>query len=65
MPILQYQCKKCNKKFEELVQKYDDVVLCPDCGQPAERDWSGELFSATGKKSKKCSGNCKQCGGCH
>jgi hypothetical protein len=28
------------------------------------RDYSGDMFSATGKQSKKCSGNCKTCSGC-
>ena len=65
MPILQYKCRKCGKRFEELVAKFDDAVLCPDCKEPCERDWSGEIYSSTGKKSKKCSGNCKTCGGCH
>ncbi len=64
MPILQYKCSRCQNKFEELVKKYDDPVSCPVCGAPADRDWSGEMFSATGKPSKKCSGNCKTCGGC-
>ena len=52
MPILQYKCENCGKKFEELVQKYDDPVRCPDCGGSAVRDWNGEMFSATGKPSK-------------
>ncbi len=64
MPILQYVCKNCNKNFEELVKKHTDVVLCPVCGKPAERSFCGEMFSATGKTIKKCSGNCKTCGGC-
>ena len=64
MPILQYKCEKCGKKFEELVQKYDDPVACPCCGAPAGRDWSGEIFSATGKPVKKCSGHCATCSGC-
>ena len=64
MPILQYKCQKCGKRFEELVAKFDDPVRCPDCGEKCERDWSGEMFSSTGKKSKKCSGNCKTCGVC-
>ena len=33
MPILQYKCEKCGKKFEELVAKYDDEVRCPACGE--------------------------------
>ncbi len=64
MPILQYFCKSCKKSFEELVKRYDERVVCPDCGGEAERSYSGEMFSATGKQTKKCSGNCKTCGGC-
>ena len=64
MPILQYKCPKCGKKFEELVKSYDNEVLCPDCNTKAERDYCGDMYSATGKPTKKCSGNCKTCGGC-
>ncbi|MBO5328735.1 MAG: zinc ribbon domain-containing protein [Clostridia bacterium] len=64
MPILQYKCPSCGKYFEELVKKFDNQVYCPNCGKVAERSYSGPMFSATGKTSKKCSGNCKTCGGC-
>lgn len=64
MPLFQYRCKNCNKDFEELVKKFDDEVLCPFCKSKAERLYSGTMFSATGKPAKKCSGNCKNCGGC-
>ena len=64
MPILQYVCSKCGKAFEELVKRYDEPVACPKCGAAAERSYCGEMFSATGKPTKKCSGNCKTCGGC-
>ena len=64
MPILQYKCRKCGREFEELVKKYDNEVHCPDCGEIAQRSYSGEVYSATGKPVKKCSGNCKTCGGC-
>jgi putative FmdB family regulatory protein len=65
MPILQYVCPKCQNSFEELVKKFDSPVKCPACGAIANRSYSGEMFSATGKPAKKCSGNCKTCGGCH
>jgi putative FmdB family regulatory protein len=65
MPFLQYKCVKCQKRFEELVKVYTDKVVCPDCGGETERDYSGAMYSATGTTSKKCSGNCKTCGGCH
>lgn len=64
MPILQYKCPKCGKEFEELVKKYDERVLCRECGTEAVRSYSGSVWSATGKPAKKCSGNCKTCGGC-
>lgn len=63
MPLLQYRCPACGKKFDELVKKFSDEARCPDCGAVAERQYSGEMFSATGKPPKKCSGNCKTCGG--
>lgn len=64
MPILQYKCPSCGKEFEELVKKFDDAVLCPACGAQAGRCYCGKMYSATGTAVKKCSGNCKTCGGC-
>ncbi len=64
MPILQYVCPKCGKHFEELVKKFDDEVKCPFCGGTGKRSFCGQVYSATGKPVKKCSGNCKTCGGC-
>lgn len=64
MAILDYYCENCKKNFEELVKSPDDSVLCPVCGKPARREWSGCVYSATGKPGKKCSGNCATCGGC-
>ena len=64
MPILQYQCPKCGKQFEELVKDCKEVVLCPDCQAKANRDWSGRVYSALGKPAPHCSGNCSTCSGC-
>lgn len=64
MPILQYRCSACGKQFDELVKKFSDEVRCPDCGAAAQRLYCGEMFTSTGKPSKKCSGNCKTCNGC-
>ena len=64
MPLLQYVCRNCNKNFDEYVKKYTDTVFCPICGKKAERSFCGEMLSSTGKHVKKCSGNCKTCGGC-
>lgn len=64
MPLLQYKCEKCGKRFDELVSSYKDEVKCPACDVIAVRDYSGEMYSSTGKATKKCSGNCKTCSGC-
>ncbi len=64
MPLLQYVCKNCGKSFDELVKNHGDPVKCPYCGAAAQRCYCGEMFSSTGKSVKKCSGNCKTCGGC-
>ncbi len=64
MPILQYSCPVCGKKFEELVARHSDRVVCPACGADAVREWSGTVYSATGKPAPHCSGNCKTCSGC-
>lgn len=64
MPLFRYRCPNCKNEFEELVKKFDEKVNCPNCGFGAERKFNGEMFSATGKQIKKCSGNCKTCGGC-
>ena len=64
MPFLQYKCKACGKQFEELVAHHTMEVKCPECGGETERDYTGTMYSATGKPTKKCSGNCKSCSGC-
>ncbi len=64
MPVLQYVCPKCGRQFDELVRQYDEAVRCPACGEPAVREWSGTVYSATGKPTPHCSGNCKTCSGC-
>lgn len=65
MPVLEYLCKECGKRFDELVRKCDEEVVCPVCGARAERLWSGTVYSATGKQKSGCTGNCSCCGGCH
>ncbi len=38
MPLYEYQCKKCNHRFEK-IQKFSDPETkeCPKCGGEAER----------------------------
>lgn len=64
MPLLQYKCPSCGLRFDELVKRYDDKVQCKKCGAVAERDYSGNIYTSTGKPPVKCTGNCKTCSGC-
>jgi len=46
MPIFEYMCLKCGKRFEELVLTSSAEVECPDCGSgDVEREIS--LFSSS------------------
>lgn len=56
MPILQYKCKKCGKKFEELVKSYTDKMVCPDCGGETERDYEGPSIRLRGKSPPRARG---------
>lgn len=65
MPIYEYQCDQCNKKFEILVIGRDKPV-CPICGREDVR----RLMSACGFVSKGSGGETtassagSSCGGC-
>lgn len=38
MPLYEYQCKKCQHRFER-IQKFSDPLIkkCPECGGPVEQ----------------------------
>ena len=38
MPLYEYQCKKCQHRFEK-IQKFSDPLVkkCPQCGGPVEQ----------------------------
>ena len=48
MPLYEYQCKNCEKKFETLAsfRELDDLVECPHCGSQ-ETDRLLSTFSAS------------------
>jgi putative FmdB family regulatory protein len=72
MPMLDFQCKKCGIKFEELVYAHNrDQVRCPTCsGNELERVYAGKclfgsLSSGGRTGSSSCAGrSCAGCGGC-
>lgn len=42
MPIFEYLCEDCGSRFEKLVRRSGDQVLCPSCG----KDHLEQQFSA-------------------
>jgi putative FmdB family regulatory protein len=54
MPVYEFVCRKCRKKFEVVgtVAEYDPKkVKCPKCkSRSVERRWS-RVFAVTSKKS--------------
>ena len=40
MPLYEYTCSKCGKKFELLIRG-DDIPICPHCqSKDLEKQWS-------------------------
>ena len=67
MPIYEYRCGGCNKKFELLrsMSRSTETAECPKCKTPAERIASG--FLAKGQLGPLGGGGCATChtfGGC-
>ena len=55
MPIYEYRCEDCGRRFEELVMNSSQKVVCPDCASDdVERELS--LFSSS-------AGGCSPSGG--
>jgi putative FmdB family regulatory protein len=71
MPIYEFNCRKCEKSFEELVFSRSEEILCPGCGSAeVERALSTFSFSAGGgyrsSAGSGCDGCAKpSCAGCH
>ena len=63
MALLQYRCKNCGNRFEELVKTGDAAPLCPVCGGETERDYQGKVYCGA-KKAGNCTHHCATCGGC-
>ena len=49
MPLYEYQCEKCEHRFE-VIQKYSDplVTTCPTCGGPVRKLLSSPAFQFKG-----------------
>ncbi|HPZ09348.1 MAG TPA: zinc ribbon domain-containing protein [Candidatus Eremiobacteraeota bacterium] len=57
MPIYEYECKKCLKRFEKFLKIREDKtkVKCPDCeGTDLEKLISSFISKSSGSSDKSC-----------
>lgn len=66
MPIFEYQCKKCGRKFETLVFSYrgekNENVTCPSCGNTNCSRLISLCFSSTRGSGHSLGSIGSQCG---
>ena len=64
MPLYEYQCMKCDKKFEALVsfRNADNSMKCPDCGS---EETSRLLSTFAAGKSSNSSASCPSSSSCN
>ena len=67
MPIYEYTCQKCDKKFEALILG-GDIPTCPACGASSvKRRMSacGFVSKGGGGQTVKQAAGASSCGSCH
>ncbi len=57
MPVFEYKCADCGRKFEELVSSADETVNCPSC-----KSSNAEKQLSTFAASSGSSGSAMPCG---
>ncbi|HBM80857.1 MAG: zinc ribbon domain-containing protein [Clostridiales bacterium] len=63
MALIDFECRKCGKKFFEIMSPHDvGRIKCPECGGEVKRVYK-ENYS--GKHPDGCGGDCGSCSGCH
>ena len=62
MPLYEYQCGKCRKRFEALLRTDSQKAACPDCGsKKVERKYS--VFAVNrGAAAEQTCGDLCSCG---
>ncbi|NOY70187.1 MAG: zinc ribbon domain-containing protein [Deltaproteobacteria bacterium] len=66
MPIYEYYCKSCEKKFEMLILGTEKPV-CPECNTPEVKrlmSACGFLSRGAGGETVSSSAGASSCGGC-
>ncbi|MEN6370764.1 MAG: zinc ribbon domain-containing protein [Armatimonadota bacterium] len=64
MPIYEFRCNNCDRKFEKLCKMGQNDAACPDCGGEATKLFSTFFGRSTSSDGSSCScgGSC-DCGG--
>ncbi|MGC4123134.1 MAG: zinc ribbon domain-containing protein [Myxococcales bacterium] len=69
MPLYEFQCKKCDLVFEDLVSSSTKTADCPKCSGKGKRILSACCSHVEGGGSSASSGHSHGsgggCGGCH
>jgi putative FmdB family regulatory protein len=63
MPIYEYQCRTCKKKFETLVFRASEEVACPKCHGTDTHKLMSTFSHKSGAKFSSSKG--ESCGSCH
>jgi len=62
MPIFEYQCRKCNHRFETIVLAARKKITCPECQSSAvDKQLSVFRSPASDREPSASAGGC----GCH
>jgi len=66
MPIYEFQCTRCENKFDELVRVSVDLhaIVCPKCGTNSPRKLMSAFGFTSGGKTVS-SAPSSGCSGCH
>jgi putative FmdB family regulatory protein len=65
MPIYEYCCPACEKRFEGYVQSWRDALPCPSCGE-TETEKQLSTFALKGAEGPSPGACCGRGGcGCH
>ena len=62
MPIYEYSCEDCGTKFEKLIRRTGEEVICPSCGQNHLKPQLS-TFAAHANGAAKGSSEMPQCPG--
>ena len=62
MPIYEYSCEDCGTKFEKLIRRTGEEVMCPSCGQNHLKPQLS-TFAAHANGTTKRSSEMPQCPG--